>query len=292
MKGLWVAVLALLNVPAVAMEADDPEGVPRFPHAQVVSYQHDEQILPREFVTSPVEKIRRELKIREKLRISGSVLGITYEIARGTPLDEVIAHYDALFGEHSLFRCRGRDCGRSNGWANQVFGQAILFGPDRNQHYQAGKLNGDFVSVYVIERGNRRLYAHVRILTPQEQVEAITNSRLTADLAGNGFAVIQGVHPRIDGTLEEGSAAILDDLAPRLDIFERQQVYVVCHLYGLAHPETLIEDALKCATDVAVRMAREDGPNLVPYGAGPLLPRAATDDARIELVLPQHRNRR
>ena len=293
--------LLLALVPGLAAAASDvpgaadPPGLDRFPRAWIIVYERQDEFAPREFIVSAVEKIRRELRIERKLRLDATAVRITYQIPAGVPLSEVIAHYEEALGSEALFSCRGRDCGRSNGWANQVFGQAILYGPEANQFYIAADVGGELVSAYVIERGNRRIYAHVETLQPREAVEAVTNAELTEELAGNGFAAVAGVRPRRDGTIPNAGLDTLRDLSARLRIFERLTVYVVCHLYGPEDTALMLERSTACAQ--AARDALEEGidanagPNLIPFGAGPLLPRAGGAVARIELVLP-HRQQR
>ena len=221
---------------------------------------------------------------------------MTYQVPPGTPREEVVDHYRRALGAGPLFSCEGYDCGRSNAWASQVYGQAVLYGPDANQFYIAADREGQLISAYVIERGNRRIYAHIEVLQPDEAVSATLNSRLTERLAGDGFTVIGGVHPRRDGTIPAEGVQMLKDIAPRLGIFERQSLYVVCHLYGQEAGAVLLERAGACAEAAAVELERglasESGPVLVPFGAGPLLPRAGGAVSRIELVLPhlQQRN--
>ena len=168
---LLLGVLALLSTPGWAADdvagSVDLEGLERFPRAWIVAFERNEEFAPREFVISAVEKIRRELRIEHKLRVEATKLGITYQMPAGTPLAEVIGHYQQALGPQALFSCRGRDCGRSNGWANQVFGQAVLYGPEANQFYIAADRGAGLVAVYVIERGNKRIYAHVEALQPR-----------------------------------------------------------------------------------------------------------------------------
>ncbi|MCY4343490.1 MAG: DUF4892 domain-containing protein [Gammaproteobacteria bacterium] len=282
---------AAADVPGAA----DPPGLDRFPRAWIIAHESQDELAPQEFIVSAVEKIRRELHIERKLRIDATAVRVTYRIPAGVPLREVIAHYEKALGANALFSCRGRDCGRSNGWANQVFGQAILFGPEANQFYIAADVNGELVSTYVIERGNRRIYAHVEILQPSKAVEAVTNAELTEQLAGNGFVALAGVRPRRDGSIPDDGLAKLRSLSARLRIFERLTVYVVCHLHGPEDTALMLERSTACAE--AARDALGEGidasagPNLIPFGAGPLLPRAGGAVARIELVLP-HRQQR
>ena len=170
-------------------------------------------------------------------------LRVTYQVPAGTPRDEVIGHYRRILGADTLYSCDGFDCGRSNAWASLVYGQAVLYGPDRNQSYIAADFGGQLVSAYVIERGNRRIYAHVEVLQPVEAVSASANAKLTERLAGDGFSVIGGVRPRRDGTIPADGVRMLEEIAPQLRIFERQSLYVVCHLYGPESGEVLLERA-------------------------------------------------
>ena len=293
------ALCGLLAVPPAAAAdlpgSADPQGVARFPRAWIVAYERQEDFAPQEFVVSAVEKIRRELRIERKLRLDATATRVTYQVPGGTPLQEVVGHYEGLLGPHVLFSCRGRDCGRSNGWANQVFQQAILYGPEANQFYIAADLGGKLVSAYVIERGNRRIYVHVEVLRPRKMVELAANATLAEELAGKGFAVVERVRPRPDGSIPQAGLAVLDALAPRLATFERMTLYVVCHLYGPEDAAALLAASQSCARGAQARLqgglAGEVAPVLVPFGAGPLLPRASGAGTRLELVLP-HRQQR
>ena len=294
----WLLLALTPSLAAAAADmpgAADLPGLDRFPRAWIIAYERQDEFAPREFIVSAVEKIRRELHIEQKLRLDATAVRITYQIPTGVPLSEVIAHYEQALAADALFNCRGRDCGRSNVWANQVFGQAILYGPEANQFYIAADVGGELVSAYVIERGNRRIYAHVESLQPRQAVEAVTNAELTEALAGNGFAAIAGVRPRRDGSIPDADLATLRGLSPRLRIFERQTVHVVCHLYGPEETALMLERSTACAKGASDALGEgidtSAGPNLIPFGAGPLLPRAGGAVSRIELVLP-HRQQR
>ena len=247
--------LALLAEPVRAQSdlpgARDPDGIPRYPRSWVLLFEEENNLAPREFIVSAVEKIRRELSIDQKLRVAATALRVTYRIPPGSPRAEVIDHYRRVLGAHALFVCEGRDCGRSNAWASQVYGQSVLYGPDGNQFYLAADVGGRLVSAYVIERGNRRVYAHLEVLQPEGAVSAAVNAQLTEKLAGDGFFVIGGVRPRRDGTIPEAGMLELGSIAPQLRIFERQKLYVVCHLYGPEAGDVLLQSAEECATTAA-----------------------------------------
>ncbi len=287
---IWLVALA------PPIQASAQEAVAPFPRAVLVQQTEASEVAPREFIVSPVEKIRRELSIERKLRIEASASSITWRIPDGTPLTEVMEHYREALGPDPLFVCQGRDCGRSNGWANQVFQQAILYGPDANQFYIASDRGAELVSVYLIERGNRRIYAHLEVLRPERSVRVAINAELSERLAGEGVAIIEGVRPRRDGSIAEAEQTLLRQLGSRLATFERSTIYVVCHLYGSEPVPTLLERALACAGTARDLLGEAladntNAPTLEPFAAGPLLPRADAASARLELLLP-HRQQR
>ncbi|MCZ6620099.1 MAG: DUF4892 domain-containing protein [Gammaproteobacteria bacterium] len=269
----------------------DPLGLSRYPFAWIEKYSLDEQELPREFIVSPVEKIRRDLRIERKVRVTATFERTTYRIPDGASRADVVDHYVRLLGSEELFSCEGRDCGRSNQWANDVFKVAFLYGPDENQHYLAANHDGHLVSVYIIERGNKRIYAHLEVMKPDREISIGLNEKLTERLAGDGFAVIEGVTPRVDGTLPVEGERVLADLAKQLNIFYGQRVFVVCHLYGPKSAEQLLDAATDCSERASQMLTSENGPELVNFSAGPLLPRAAGAIPRLELVIPHRLNR-
>ncbi|HEY5680959.1 MAG TPA: DUF4892 domain-containing protein [Pseudomonadales bacterium] len=290
MRGILFTVLGFLSAAAWS-EPDvpgsrDPLGLARFPHAWIVAYERDTEMLPREFVVSRVDKTRRDVRAERKVRAEADLESVTYRIPPGTPAAEVAAHYRRLLGADVLFSCGGRDCGRSNHWANYIFEQPILYGPDQNQSYLAVQHAGHLLGLYVIERGNKRVYAHLQVFRPGQPVAVAVNQVLTERLAGNGYVVVEGVTPLPNGTLPPSSRDVLAGLAPDLGIFAGHRVYVVCHLYGSQSTEQLMEASSACSSTAAELLARPGGPALVGFGAGPLLPRGPTSTRRVELVLP------
>jgi hypothetical protein len=284
-------VLITAGVAPAAFAADvsgsqDPLGIARFPYSWIVDYEKDDRYLPREYALGRVDRTRRDVRVEHEVRAPATREWATYEMPPGTVPEDVIEHYLNRIGSDALFSCRGLDCGRSNYWANNIFKQAILYGPDANQFYFAGKLGDALVALYVIERGSKRIYAHLEVLQPESQVAVRPNAEILARLAGNGVAVVDGVTPAKTGELSPAALELLGALAQDMHVLEGQTVYVVCHLYGSQDPEQLIERSRLCAQAAADALTGEKGPELVPFGAGPLLPRDGGAQSRVELVLP------
>ena len=287
----WLLSLTLLTVTTAV--ADDVLDFPIYPGATLVEQSDDESARAYDFVLSPVEKIRRELKIENVLRVSARRSSRTYQLPSSASLSAVIAHYAEVLPVADVrFQCRGRDCGRSNQWANQVFGLPILYGPDAQQYYVAGEADGDLVSVYLIQRGNRRIYAHLVRLTPDDQVEVVANERLVQQLTSQGHTVVRGVTPARDGRLDTAALSRLSELGRAIASLRTDAVVVVCHLYDPGALDAQLERSSECAEAARAALAEGGGDvEFIAFGAGPLLPREAENRSRIELVTPHRLHR-
>tara|TARA_Y100001933_G_scaffold203334_1_gene205382 strand:- start:643 stop:1560 length:918 start_codon:yes stop_codon:yes gene_type:complete len=265
----------------------DPDGIDRYPRSWIVDYRLDDDVRPRNFVMSRVDRIRREMRIEEQLRVDAALESVTYRIPDGVGVDAVEAHFADLFGGDVLFRCAGRSCGRSNDWANQIFEQAVLYGPDANQRYSARQWRDRLVALYVVERGNQRVYAHLDILTPEGPLALEPNALLVRRLSQRGWSVIDGVTPRPDGALDRDAPAVLADVGRRLARLPGRRVLVVCHLGGAGSPEAALAASSACARRAAelIGSSGAAASELVPFGAGPALPRPDAPAARLELVV-------
>ena len=282
------STLAAQDIPG----ARDPEGIDRYPRSWIVEYEETAESLPYLFITAPVDKIRQDLRI-EGVRVTGPAQRVTYRIPDGERLDEIAGHYRDILaagGSGIVFSCEGPDCGRSTIWAHDVFGVSILVAPNRSQQFLAGPItvNGveKLVAVYAVQRGNRRLYAHVEVVVPDDEVVFDTNRTLAETLARTGFAVIGGVVPDKVGTLTEDDIANIEAVAATLGPFSRETIHVVCHLYGSEPVDELKRSSERCAGTAAEVLRRVGGVTAEAHGLGPLGPREGTAKARVELVLP------
>lgn len=277
-----------------AMESSAPYGVEPYPRSSQVARERDDEVRPRELVLSRVDRIRRELRVQETLRVDASTEWATYLMPDGVSVAEVVQHYRRELGSDLLFSCLGRDCGRSNDWANQIFQQALLYGLDRTQQYAAWEWQGRLVSLYAVERGNGRVYARLQVLDPQNGVGLSANALLGNRLGERGWAIVDDVVPQRDGSFRETARTRLAALAPALEAFSGQDVYLVCHLGGTGAVETLLSASRRCAESavelIAAAAARGESaalPALHGFGAGPLLPRPGSPVSRLELVVPE-----
>jgi hypothetical protein len=150
--GMFSSALWAADVPG----SRDLEMVPRLTDAEIVDYR-------------PAVELERIYPMGSIRKISGQLrFDVTYQLpAERTSAEAFTAAREALQaqGAELLFWCQARDCGESSLWANEVFGNAKLYGADEQQAYLLLRLaepkSDTLVALYGITRGNRRAYLHL-----------------------------------------------------------------------------------------------------------------------------------
>lgn len=165
---LWIVFT--LASQAVLAEGQFPEPIALFDNAQVIT---EERTSPSNYTLAlgPYEKSGNIWQAEKKQRVSGDLLKQTHEIPRSFNEQDVFEFYITQFGDDAkvLYDCEGFNCGSSNNWANDHFGIKQLYGLDRHQYYQVLEIeSGSYVTVYVVRRGNRRIFAQIEIINPTE----------------------------------------------------------------------------------------------------------------------------
>lgn len=296
-----IAVLViLLGLQAAAQAAAQAqlELVP-FPYATLVA-EGAEEARPRSFVISAVEYSRRELVIDRTLELTAERRFATYEVPQDTDQSKLREHYQRQLGSNLLFQCQGRDCGRSNSWANKIFEQALLYGRDREQVYVAAQMGEELVAVYLVKRGNRRQYAHVEIWRPDVMPDLVTMEGGSgqwqdwlSQFSRRGYGVIPDVKPDASGELSNAALAILASLAEQIPEALERDLNLVCHLYpdnGSQANSTesvalALESANLCA-QLAAEVFVAAGKTVTAHGVGPLAPNGDRAQSRLVLVAP------
>lgn len=167
--------LVLLWASAAGWAADiagsrDLELLPRFAESQIVSFKEvaaQERIYPQ----GPISRISDKLRYEREVVALGQLTALTYELPRSHSAEEAFAAArEALQAQAAelLYWCVGRECGSSNLWANAVFANATLYGPDEQQSYALLRLaaprQDSLLALYSITRGSKRAYLHVELL--------------------------------------------------------------------------------------------------------------------------------
>lgn len=167
--------LVLVLASAAGWAADiagsrDLEVLPRFAGSQIVRFKEaaaQERIYPQ----GSIRRISDQLRYERQVAAQGQLTALTYELPRSHAAEEVFSVARQALqvqGAELLYWCVGRECGSSNLWANAVFDNATLYGPDEQQAYALLRLaapqQDSLVALYSITRGSKRAYLHVELL--------------------------------------------------------------------------------------------------------------------------------
>lgn len=174
--GCSVVALMLSGAAAADEAFDQALGIQPFSHADAVQEQ---LVADAEYqlVIGSIRRINNQMRAEREVRANGELLRATWQIRDGYSPDE--AFRDALQQlterPHTLlYTCEGRECGSSSLWANQVFSNSRLYGPEEDQRYLALRLDDEpqrFFALYSITRGNKRSYLHLDQFTPGEALD-------------------------------------------------------------------------------------------------------------------------
>jgi hypothetical protein len=141
--------------------------LPRMTDAQIVDYRPAAE-LERIYPLGSIRKISGQLRFDGQVSARGNATSVTYELPPEHSATQAFTDArEALQkqGAQLLFWCQARDCGESSLWANEVFGNAKLYGADNEQAYLLLRLaapkDDTLVALYSITRGNRKAYLHV-----------------------------------------------------------------------------------------------------------------------------------
>ena len=137
---------------------------------------------------SRLKKISNSLSRDEYQTVQGVLQGKTYRADDNASLEDVMASLNRAVAEgyEGLFECVGRGCGSSNEWANAVFGQPKLYGPESTQFYWVGKAvqTQTFWLVYGSKRSNKPV--HFRVSSVVSAAPSL-QSRLFAAFSALGY---------------------------------------------------------------------------------------------------------
>lgn len=167
---LWLRALLVVGCVSVAT-AIQAAPVDPFPLGSVEN-QRDLVSPAHRVLLSPVREVNDDIRADSMIRPSVSGFARLIRINDDSSRREARDYYlNQLSQRHAqiLFQCSGRGCGRSNVWANQIFGQATLYGNDEDQDYTVAAYRApdgtvQLVLVYTVTRGNEREYAWVEQL--------------------------------------------------------------------------------------------------------------------------------
>jgi len=262
-----------------------------FAYSEIVEYEYQEDVNHR-VVLGSLQRTQREVIAEDSELLRGNVTKILYEVSQefsGADAYEFFRDQMVSKGYEESFACSGSACGSSNYWANDIFRNRILYGPERNQYYLAMETNLGLeveprISIYIITRGNRRIYAYVEIVEVGgvDVTEILHNTEaLLIGLRTEGSIILPSVEFDANDQLLPGS-----DVSTATDLLENDlslNVYVVAHLSQLMQRSRVRANSVRQALiNAGIAAGR-----IVAEGVGPLAPNCAATECenRIELVL-------
>lgn len=280
--------------------ADYP-GISRFPGARIVEYRELGDTNYR-LALGRLQRVSGRVVAGREERVQGELTRITYEIPSSYSGADVFARLSAqlLSGGEELYRCQGRACGSSNFWANDIFANRVLYGPETDQFYLASTRPADverpgiYTALYVITRGNRTVLAHLDVLklpgldhSQQTLAQESASATLLAKLQQDGVVELPALQfDRQDQLIEEGGISLVMEALlanPQL------RVYVVAHLRAEGTLEAQVERSRRRAALITARLVEAGiaAERISAQGVGPLAPACNTGSCteRVELVL-------
>ena len=227
---------------------------------------------------SAPKRINNKLRVEQELRANISGLKETYRINDGHTTEQAFKHYVSQLKQLSakiIYQCNSRDCGRSTSWAEGVYQDSKLYGKDATQFYFAAALqrNGEqwLVTVYTVERGNRRVYAHVEALK--------LNAPLEHDGLQDLFVEQQPLfifNYNFKNTVQLNvDSAETQKIIDQVNASPSSSVYVVGHMYqGYETTEDALKQSLIAAQQLSTVLQKRgvDANKISALGVGPLIP--------------------
>lgn len=290
MSKYWVTIFCMLCCTPVAI-ANEQEFSELFAGARVM-YETKSENIQYLLVLSTPKKVNSQWVFKRSERMLGKVSKRTLELHNSYSLQDAKFRLDKFFKAEQgrlLFACSGLDCGSSNVWANEVFGVKQLYGLDPMQEYQVWELsqNGSYryAITYLIQRGNRRTYLQLDMLTPIAKEQLL---ELTADPKSVLNLLLEDGYYVVPGDVQElQTNPHVRVLAAALKMRPMQKVAIVGHSYIARKPEQRRVDAQALAErllDQLKTLGVREG-QLVAESVGALAPQRRNGPQRLEVVL-------
>ena len=274
LKASVLLLLAILGPQAAAFEM--PLQLDPFPQSELISSEQRQEPDYR-LMLSGIMKINGQIRADHEQRLQASLTRMTWQLPGGYNPESGFNFVRAQLNNKSaqvLFECSGRQCGPSNIWANDVFGQARLYGVDNSQFYAAFRLEQAHVALYVVRRGNGRVFMHLDVLENEHK----TGTEPAVLLAQQGYVEL----PFWPESPDRAVAALLD----LMQGVPSQELWLVVHWQGQDLELTVRQS--QEAADRLLRLVADKGGNirnLKARGVGGLVPSVLGSRQQVAIVV-------
>ncbi|MBB6523373.1 DUF4892 domain-containing protein [Pseudoteredinibacter isoporae] len=254
-KGCVIAFFLALSgfLSAAKLHAEAWVDVPGVKAKRVIYEQQQESsdwVLP----LGPIERVDGLWQPEQSRQFSGDLLRRTLEF--DTEQSEAVvfrAYRDAILkqGVQTLFSCQGRDCGRSNNWANRFFGIYQLYGREDSQRLSSFSWRSEgrehFALLYLVRRGNQRIYLQQewlsRVASEQSASVLVSEDQLWKQWRASGVLRLSQAAGQLDndGLIKPEWLELIGKV---LQAHPGQQLDVVAHHYGAGQARDQAESML------------------------------------------------
>lgn len=292
-KSEWTLVLIGLLC-ALFVQPASAEALSVAPYAHSTLSSSDTFIDEDYLVPNSVpRRINNQLRIENELRVDVTGLKETYRINDGHTTEQAFNHYLSKLKQLNakiLYQCASRDCGRSSSWAQNIFNNSKLYGEDASQFYLSASVQqGEqqwLVSVYAVERGNRRVYAHIETLKLNTSLSSGV-TQLSSNDKNQMFVFSYGVNGVVSINPK------LADINKIIDLSKSNteaKIYIVGHSQeGYSSTQKALTRSEEAADQVSSLLKKRgvDGDRLMVIGVGPLVPygQGVHSGNRVEVIV-------
>lgn len=148
--------------------------------AELVDASSESEAKMHLVVLGSLEKVNHVVEPEASEIMKGRLSWQTFYLPQARRTKRVAEHYHQELGKlgELKFSCKGRSCGSSSYWANRIFEQAILYGPEQYQYYfVALQPNGSYLSVYVGQRATGKIYVYLQSIEPLPATATATDRK-------------------------------------------------------------------------------------------------------------------
>ncbi|GAB3098722.1 DUF4892 domain-containing protein [Aestuariicella hydrocarbonica] len=279
MKSLICVCVAFISI-AYGISAS-ALSLARYEQARVVAESRD-QVTDYRLALGALKKVDSDWRAEREQRLSGVLDRLTLELDEGQSEQEAFEFYRRQMlqmGGQELFLCESRRCGSSGAWANSRFGVRQLYGLDQYQYYSAIGVNlkdgkQAYVALYAVQRGNKRRYLQVDILTTTQPVRLFSSSEVIEERlrVGREFILPELLNEQLE---QEQLKAVVSALKSQ----RNWHIAIVGFDVGTGTLQQQQDRSLAAAKAVYQKLIAEglDGNYLSTYGMGGLAPNSVPD---------------
>ncbi|MDY7219604.1 DUF4892 domain-containing protein [Denitrificimonas sp. JX-1] len=187
LKSAMAVLLAAAGNIAFASHFEELLSLESLHDARIITEQRQETV-EKIYPKGSVRRISGNTRYSGEVLVRGSVDVLTVQLS---PSHEALSAFNGSRqllqgkGADMLYWCAARECGPSNLWANHVFNNARLYGPDDQQAYALYRLKegeqSNLVAVYAITRGNGRGFLHAEYFQAQQLPERLLPTATTLE---------------------------------------------------------------------------------------------------------------